>query len=76
MISKNTFKRQYKNSSHLDTRIDFHERFSSNKYPWHRWVFDHFDFPDDAHVLELGCGPGKLWTENSAQIAYKDWKAK
>jgi len=59
---------QYENSIPLDTRINFHERFSTNKYPWHRWVFDHFDFSDNARILELGSGVGKLWTENAERI--------
>jgi ubiquinone/menaquinone biosynthesis C-methylase UbiE len=70
---QSAFSKQYKNSSHLDTRIGFHERFSANKYPWHRWVFDHFDFPKNARVLELGCGPGKLWSENAERIG-AEWE--
>ncbi|HEY1409377.1 MAG TPA: class I SAM-dependent methyltransferase, partial [Promineifilum sp.] len=59
---------QHRTSANLDVRIDIHERFSTNKYPWHRWVFDHFEFPEACRVVEIGCGTGKLWLENSSRI--------
>ena len=31
---------QYKNAQNLNARIQLHERFSTNKYGWQRWVFD------------------------------------
>lgn len=45
-----------------------HERFSVNKYGWHRWVFDHFNLPENSLILELGCGSGKLWAQNIDRI--------
>ena len=59
---------QYKDASNLEARMRLHRRFSTEFYPWHRWVFDHFDLPSHARVLELGCGPAKLWTENADRI--------
>jgi len=59
---------QYKDSSHLSARIQLHQRFSTNPYGWFRWVFDQFTLPPDAHVLEIGCGPGTLWKENQPRI--------
>ncbi len=56
--------KQYRNSSNLQARIDLHARFSTNTYGWFRWIFDHLQLPSQAHVLELGCGPGLLWREN------------
>ena len=29
-----------------------------------RWIFDGIELPDEASLLEVGCGPGRLWTEN------------
>ncbi len=52
----------------LDTRLRLHQRFSVNPYRWQSWVFDHFDLPRHARILELGCGPGALWVENLARI--------
>jgi ubiquinone/menaquinone biosynthesis C-methylase UbiE len=59
---------QYRNASNLGARMRLHQRFSTNKYGWHRWVFDQFRLPAQAHVLELGCGPGTLWRENRQRI--------
>jgi SAM-dependent methyltransferase len=59
---------QYSTSKNLAARIDLHERFSTNPYPWMLWVFDHFDLPEPCRVLELGCGVGKLWLENAHRI--------
>ena len=59
---------QYKDASNLEARKELHQRFSTNTYPWHRWVFDHLDVPANARVLELGCGPAWLWVENEGRI--------
>lgn len=60
---------QYKDSSNLDARIDLHQRFSTNKYGWFRWIFDTLqNLPADAKVLELGCGHGLMWKENTDRI--------
>lgn len=60
---------QYKDSSNLDARAAIHERFSTNPYGWMKWAFDHLlKLSEDAELLELGCGPGYLWKENSARI--------
>lgn len=40
---------------------------------WYRWLFDHFRLPEGARVLELGCGPAKLWRENMERIP-EDWQ--
>jgi ubiquinone/menaquinone biosynthesis C-methylase UbiE len=64
--------KQYNNSRNLKARIEIHERFSTNKYDWQRWVFDHFHVPATANVLELGCGPGELWVRNRDRIP-DDW---
>jgi ubiquinone/menaquinone biosynthesis C-methylase UbiE len=60
--------KQYKDSSNLDARINLHRRFSTNKYGWHPWIFDHIDLPPQCRILELGCGPGYLWLENLGRI--------
>lgn len=63
---------QYKNAANLDARIALHSRFGTAKVNWYRWLFDHLTLPDGARVLELGCGPAKLWRENLARIP-ADW---
>lgn len=59
---------QYRDDANLSARIDLHRRFTTNDYGWYRWVFDHFDVPADARVLEVGCGPGNLWHENRERV--------
>jgi len=59
---------QYRDSSNLDARAGLHERFSVNRYGWHRWVFDRLNLAPDCRVLELGCGPVYLWHENRDRI--------
>ena len=44
-IDPKLIKKQYKNPSNLNIRRNLQERFSTNKYGWWRWVFDHFNFP-------------------------------
>ena len=59
---------QYADASNLTVRQQLHERFSTNPYGWHRWVFDQLDVAEDCCLLELGCGPAVLWRENAARI--------
>jgi len=55
---------QYRSAENLRARIALHERFSTCSVPFPRWVFDGYDFGDDADVLEVGCGDGIMWREN------------
>jgi SAM-dependent methyltransferase len=64
---------QYRDAANLRARMALHERFSVNQCPWQRWVFDHLTLPGQCRVLELGCGPGKLWLENADRLA-PAWK--
>ncbi len=60
---------QYKNAANLNARIYLHAQFSTNKYGWHRFVFDYFaPLPADARILEVGCGPATLWVKNPDRI--------
>ena len=59
---------QYRDASNLGARTALHECFSTNRHPWQRWVFDGFDLPPEARILEVGCGPGNLWAENLGRL--------
>jgi SAM-dependent methyltransferase len=59
---------QYQTATNLRARIMLHQRFSTNRRGWYLWVFDQFDLPPCARLLELGCGTGALWTANAARI--------
>jgi ubiquinone/menaquinone biosynthesis C-methylase UbiE len=60
--------RQYRDASNLNARIALHERFSTNSYGLPRWIFDNFELQEQASILEVGCGPGRLWTENLERL--------
>ncbi len=72
---------QYRDAANLNARIQLHTRFSTNKRGWHRWLFDQFKIAPGSRILELGCGPGKLWLSNldridaSWQITLSDFSA-
>ncbi len=59
---------QYRDACRLNAHIALPERFSTNPHGFHRWVFDHLELPDEARVLEIGCGAGTLWAENLERI--------
>lgn len=61
-------KTQYHNASNLNDRIQLHARFSTNPHGWHLWVFERLNIAPQSQILELGCGPGQLWRQNSARI--------
>lgn len=63
---------QYQNASNLSARQQLHDRFSTNKYGWHLWVFDQFNLSPESRILELGCGTGALWSQNAHRIP-DDW---
>ena len=60
--------KQYKTADNLNARIDLHRRFSVNRSRWHKWVFEQFKFAPQSHLLELGSGPGYLWSENINRV--------
>ncbi len=70
---------QYRDADNLNARIALHQQCSTNPYGWMRWIFDHFRLSAGETVLEVGCGPGSLWTQNvdrlpdSARITLTDF---
>ncbi len=59
---------QYQRPNNLDARIQIHQRFSRNTFGWNRWVYDRLNLRSGMRVLELGCGMGFLWRENTSRI--------
>ena len=55
-------KEQYKTSNGLDTRISFHEKYSTNKLGYGNWIVSNYHITEGMKVLELGCGTGSLWS--------------
>lgn len=59
---------QYATSTNLNARMEIHQRFSTNPYGWHRWVFDQIGLPPEGAIMEMGCGSGALWTKNAGRM--------
>jgi ubiquinone/menaquinone biosynthesis C-methylase UbiE len=59
---------QYGDASNLDARVALHQLYSTHPQSWHEWVYDQFDLPPHARILELGCGPGHLWRSNLERL--------
>ncbi len=51
----------YRDASRLNARIDFWTKYGKNADQWYSWYFDLFSPPDNARILEVGCGPGGMW---------------
>lgn len=68
----NNWREQYENASNLRARIKIHDLFSTNKYGWMKWFFEQMIIPENAKILEVGCGDGSLWKKNIDRIP-SDW---
>lgn len=62
----------YMNTNNLDTRISFHDTFSTNKNNWFSWIFEQIDFSTVYRLLEIGCGNGKLWENNHYNLRNRE----
>lgn len=54
--------KQYRDATNLNARIALHARFAQADEPWYPWLAGRVDWPEGGDVLEVGCGPGLLWT--------------
>jgi len=59
---------QYATDANLRARINLHQRFSTAKEDWHRWLFDRVAPSAGARILEVGCGPAEFWKRNLERI--------
>jgi len=71
--SARILREQYKDGANLSARIRLHQRFSTNRYGQMRWILDRIQIPENARLLELGCGTGLLW-RGSAEVP-RGWRA-
>jgi SAM-dependent methyltransferase len=62
--------RQYKDPTNLNARIALHARFARADEPWYPWLAGRVHWPADGEVLEVGCGPGLLWTSIAALLPH------
>ena len=61
-------KQQYATVNNLDTRISFHDKYSTNKLGFGNWIFSNYRIDKGAKVLELGCGTGDMWKNRESLI--------
>ena len=54
-------KEQYANAGHLNIRISIHQKYSTNKMGFGKWIFSNYKITQGMKVLELGCGTGDMW---------------
>lgn len=62
---------QYQNSSNISARIRLHSMFSQNPMGWFPWVYQQCGIQSGLKILEVGCGNGRLWTENIKKLPEK-----
>lgn len=55
---------QYKTAENFNIRSKLRS-YNTNKTDWTNWCFNEMQFPNDARILELGCGTGDLWYKNA-----------
>lgn len=68
MRDASTVKKQYETTTNLKTRISLHEKYSTNKLGFGNWLFNNYQFGEQASILEVGCGTGDLWKSHNASI--------
>lgn len=59
---------QYKSDKNLNIRSNLHS-YNTNKVDFDKWCFSNINFFENAKILELGCGTGKLWLKNKEYIS-------
>ena len=51
----------YKNTDNLETRKSLHEKYSTNKTGYQKWMFTQYKFQPGAKILDIGSGRGEIW---------------
>ena len=69
LTDNRVMKKQYGTADKLSTRISIHARYSTNRQGFGNWITEHYRFPDQASVLELGCGTGEMWKGRQGLIS-------
>ena len=66
---KDAVQAQYASSKGLDTRINFHNMYSTNKMGFGPWLISNYEIREGMKVLELGTGTGDIWIGHDDLIA-------
>lgn len=62
--AEKSLKIQYQDASNLSSRIQLHEKYSTNPQGWFPWVYEQMNVNHPMNILEVGCGDGTLWKQN------------
>jgi ubiquinone/menaquinone biosynthesis C-methylase UbiE len=68
MRDKEVLTRQYKDSSNLEIRKNFHKKYGTNPNEYSEWILSKIKFFDGCRVLEVGCGTGNLWEKHAELV--------
>ena len=63
-------KKQYENSTNIESRINLHNKCSINKENWFVWLYKNLNLKENQKVLEIGSGNAALWKENLDLLPY------
>ena len=64
---------QYMTSKNLDVRIALHEKYSQNPMGWFPWLYSQIDFQGVNRLLEIDCGSGELWKNNTLNLRNREF---
>jgi len=71
MTKPERLKELYVKTDTLTTRIEFHDKYSVNKYGFGNWIFDQYIWDENITVLELGCGTAGNWHNRENHLPKK-----
>ena len=61
LMGENAVSEQYKTADKLTTRISLHNKYSTSPQGFGNWITAHYQIPQGAAILEVGCGTGEMW---------------
>lgn len=59
---------QYLDSANLSARANLHVKYRTGPTAWFPWLVSQINWPSSGEVLEVGCGPGWLWSEAAEDL--------
>lgn len=65
LVTTDTVDTQYKNPDKLNIRIRLHQLYSTNKEGFNNWIVKYYNIKKESSILELGCGTGITWKDNT-----------
>lgn len=68
MNMQETLTEQYRNSKNTEIRIHLHQKYAQNTQGWYPWIYSLAGIQPKANILDLGCGNGQLWHDNTALL--------